>query len=153
MSMLTPLYLEDLDPGARYETARIDVSEAEVIEFAQRFDPQPFHTDAAAAGSSLFGRLVASGWHTGAISMRLFVDGPFRLVGGLIGARVTDMSWPRPTEPGDTLRVVTEVLAVRPSQSRPDRGWVVVRNTTLNQRDEPVQIMTADLFCRRRPAE
>lgn len=152
MSERTAMYLEDLAPGARFETGRVTVTEAEVVAFASAFDPQPFHTDPVAACDSLFGRLVASGWHTAAVSMRLFVDGPFALVGGTIGARISDLSWPRPTEPGDSIRVVTEVLAVRGSQSRPDRGWVTIRNTSLNQRDEPVQILTADLFCRRRAA-
>ncbi len=108
------------------------------------FDPQPFHTDPEAAKHSLFGSLVASGWHTAAISMRLMVESGLPIAGGLIGAGGS-IDWPRPTRPGDILQVEIEVVEVRPSRSRPDRGLVTIRSQTRNQRGEIVQILTAKL--------
>jgi acyl dehydratase len=124
---------------------------AEIKEFAARYDPQPFHMDDAAARGALFGGLVASGWHTAAVSMRLQVESGLPIAGGMIGIG-GEMNWPRPTRPGDVLRVVSEILEVTPSRSRPDRGVVRVRSETRNQRDEVVQILDAKLFVPRRVA-
>jgi acyl dehydratase len=147
-----PLYLEDLAPGQRWCSDRCVIEEAEIRAFAAQFDPQPFHLDPVAARSSLFGGLAASGWHTAAVMMRLLVGGGLRLAGGLIGTGGT-LSWPKPTRPGDVLRVESEVLEVRPSKSRPDRGTVTVRCTTINQREEVVQVFTGTLLIwRREPA-
>ncbi len=120
--------------------------------FAAEFDPQPFHLDEAAARASLFGGLVASGWHTAALTMRLLVNGEFQPVGGLIGLGVEEIRWPRPVRPGDVLRVESEVLDVRTSKSQPDRGVVKVRNTTFNQDGEPVMVQVANLIVPRRPS-
>ena len=119
--------------------------------YARRFDPQPFHLDEAAAASTLFKGLAASGWHTVSMTMRLLVDGGLPIAGGIIGAGVDEIRWPRPTRPGDTLRLLSEVLEVRPSKSRPDQGLMKVRTTTLNQNDEPVQVMVSNLVVMRRP--
>ncbi|MBI3885262.1 MAG: MaoC family dehydratase [Opitutae bacterium] len=147
-----PLYFDDLHVGDKFPTASVTVTEAEIIAFAQLYDPQPFHTDPAAAPASLFGRLVASGWHTAALTMRLLVQGEFQLAGGSVGLGVEKLEWPRPVLPGDTLTVVTEVVEKRPSSSKPDRGLVRARSTTFNQRQEPVQRLSALLIVLCRPA-
>jgi len=128
------------------------VSEAAITAFAAQFDPQPFHLHPDAARSSLFGGLVASGWHTAALTMRLLVDGGAPIAGGVVGAGV-ELSWPRPVRPGDVLTVQSEVLEVKPSASRPDRGIVTLRSQTLNQDGEPVQILTSRLVVPRRPGK
>lgn len=143
-------YLDDLEVGQRFTSGSLTVTEAEIKAFAARFDPQPFHLDEAAAEESVFGELVASGWHTASLSMRLMVEGELRIAGGLIGMS-GEMTWPRPTRPGDVLSVETEVLEVVPSKSRPDRGIATVRSTTLNQLGEPLQIATFKLMVPRRP--
>jgi acyl dehydratase len=143
------LYLEDFFVGRRF-TSGSQAMDAEAIKaFARQFDPQPFHLDEEAAKRSLFGGLVASGWHTAAISMRLQVESGLPIAGGMIGIG-GEMSWPQPTRPGDILTVVSEVEEVTPSRSRPDRGTVRVRSETRNQRDEVVQILTARLLVPRR---
>lgn len=126
--------------------------DAEAIKgYARQFDPQPFHLDEQAAEATFFKGLAASGWHTVSVTMRLLVDGGLPIAGGIIGAGVDEIRWPRPTRPGDTLRLVTEVLEVRPSKSRPDQGLMKVRTTTLNQKDEPVQVLVSNLVVMRRP--
>jgi acyl dehydratase len=122
----------------------------EIKAFARQFDPQPFHLDEEAAKRSVFGGLVASGWHTAAISMRLQVESGLPIAGGMIGLG-GELTWPRPTYPGDVLVVVSEVEEVTPSRSRPDRGTVKVRSETRNQREEVVQILTARMLVPRRP--
>lgn len=144
-------YFEDLHVGDQIGTASLTITEAEIVAFAKLYDPQPFHTDPAAAPASMFGRLVASGWHTAALSMRLLVQGELKLAGGMIGLGVESIKWPQPVLPGDTLHVVSEIIEMRPSGSKPDRGLVKIRSTTLNQRDEPVQVMTSTQIVLRRP--
>jgi len=144
------LYLDDLAVGRKFATGSVTVTLAACKAFAAEFDPQPFHLDEAAARESIFGRIAASGWYTASLSMRLLVDGELTIAGGLIGLG-GEMTWPRPTYPGDTLRVETEVLAIRVSESKPDRGIVTVRNQTLNQRGEPVQIAVVKMLVPRRP--
>ena len=143
------LYLEDFHVGQRFESGTRRLDAEEIKAFAGQFDPQPFHTDEEAARGTFFGGLAASGWHTAAVSMRLLVDST-PVAGGMIGAG-GDISWPRPTRPGDVLRVVSTVEAVAPSRSRPDRGFVTLRSETLNQADEPVQILVSRLIAFRRP--
>lgn len=143
------LYFEDLPVGFRAATGSVVIDAAAIKDFAARFDPQPFHLDEAAAEKTFFGGLAASGWHTAALTMRLLVTSGLPIAGGVIGAG-GEVQWPRPTRPGDTLRVVSEVIAAKPSSSRPERGMVTVRSETLNQADEVVQIMTARLVVPRR---
>ena len=145
-----PLYLDDLRVGQRFTSASHTMDEQAMVEFARRFDPQPFHLDDEAARGTLFGGLAASGWHTAGITMRLQVTSGPPIAGGLIGAG-GQIDWPRPTRAGDTLRVESEVLEVRPSRSRPDRGIVTMRSTTLNQDDEVVQTLTVTMVVPRRP--
>jgi acyl dehydratase len=148
---MTELYLEDLHVGDRFGSAELVVTEQDIISFAREFDPQPFHLDSSAAEQSVFKGLVASGWHTAAMSMKLFVTGGLQLVGGSVGLGVDELRWPRPVKPGDTLRLETEILDVRPSKSKPDRGVIRIRNVTTNQDGQLVQTFVASVLVRRRP--
>ena len=150
--MSEPIYLEDLTVGRRFTAGPVTVTEEEIIAFASRYDPQPFHTDpAAAAAHPLFQGLAASGWHTAALTMRLLVDGGLPLAEGSIGAG-GEIRWPQPTRPGDVLTVTSTVEAVMPSRSRPDRGMVRVRSETRNQHGETVQVLVSTVIAFRRPA-
>jgi len=143
------LYLEDLSVGQIFESGSHILTAEEIKEFAGRYDPQPFHLDDELAKDSLFGGLASSGWNVAAVSMRLMVDS-LPIAGGMIGAGA-EIAWPRPTRPGDTLRIVTEVVEVTPSRSRPERGMVLVRSKTLNQLGEIVQTMASRMVVPRRP--
>jgi acyl dehydratase len=143
------LYLDDLHVGQRFTSRTHVIDAAQIKAFAVQFDPQPFHQDEDAAKGTLFAGLAASGWHTAAITMRLMVDSGLPLMGGIIGAG-GELVWPKPTRPGDTLQVESEVLEITPSRSRPDRGTATVRSLTRNQRNEIVQELTAKLIVPRR---
>lgn len=143
------LFFEDLSVGQRYESAKRVVGEDEIKAFAAQFDPQPFHLDGEAAAKSLFGGLAASGWHTAALTMRLLVDSSAPMSGGAVGAGV-EIAWTKPVRPGDELHVVSEVLAARPSRSKPDRGLVTLRSETRNQHGETVQVLTSKIVLPRR---
>jgi len=145
-----PVYFDDLQVGQRIRTAAYTIDAAQIETFARQFDPQPFHLDPLAAKGTFFGQLVASGWHTAAVTMRLLVESGFPLAGGVVGAGV-EIRWTKPVLPGDTLYVVSEVAELKPSRSHPNRGMVTLTNTTFNQRDEPVQTQTAHLVVQRRP--
>ena len=144
------LYLEDLAVGQVYRSSRFRMDRERIERFAAEFDPQPFHLDEEAARETMFGGLAASGWHTAAVTMRLLVEGEFKLAGGLVGAGLDELRWPRPVRPGDELRVESEILEVRPSATRPGQGWIKVRTTTLNQNDQPVQTYVGNLIVLRR---
>ncbi len=145
------LYLEDLKEGQTFQSRPYTITAEEIKSFAQRYDPQPFHIDEKAAEGTLFNGLVASGWHTASVTMRLMVESiPF--AGGLIGVGTENLSWLIPVRPGDTLTVVTEVLSVRASQSKPDRGLLRARHTTLNQHQQIVQEFVSTVVVQRRPA-
>jgi acyl dehydratase len=145
-------YLEDLKVGDRFESDTYRVTENEILEFAARFDPQPFHLEAGAGRESVFKGLVASGWHTAAMSMKLFVTGPLQFAGGSVGLGVDELRWPQPVRPGDILRLQTEIMELRPSRSNPGRGVVRVRNLTTNQKGELVQTFFASVLVQRRPS-
>jgi acyl dehydratase len=149
---MAPLYLEDFAVGQKYGTRRLRVDAEAIKAFAAAFDPQPFHLDDDAARASFFQGLSASGWHTAALTMRLLVEGQLRPAGGIIGVWADEMKWPRAVRPGDELEVQAEILAVRPSQSRPGQGFVKVRSTTLNQHREAVQVVVINLLVQSRPA-
>lgn len=142
-------YLDDFQVGQRFVTGSHVLDAAQIKAFATQFDPQPFHLDEEAAKNSLFGGLAASGWHTMGITMKLLVESGARIAGGIIGAG-GEVSWPRPTRPDDVLTVESHVVEVTPSKSRPDRGMVLLRNETKNQKGETVQVMTAKLVVPRR---
>ncbi|MEJ0018024.1 MAG: MaoC family dehydratase [Acetobacteraceae bacterium] len=145
------LYLEDLRVGQRFVSGSHTLEAVEITRFAAEYDPQPFHLDDTAGRDSLFGGLVASGWHTAATTMRLIVAGGLPIAGGIIGSG-GELMWTTPVRPGDTLHVECEVLEITLSRSRPDRGTVVVRCLTRNQKGETVQSFTPKLIVRRRAA-
>lgn len=144
------LYLEDLYIGQRFTSGTYLMEEARMKEFATEFDPQPFHLDETAAQASVFKGLAASGWHTAAVAMRLLVTGGLPLAIGLIGFG-GEIAWPKPTRPGDILRVESEIVEITPSRSKPNQGVVTVRATTLNQNGEAVYLLTAKLLVMKRP--
>jgi acyl dehydratase len=146
---MAALYLEDFVVGARFTSGTHTLDADQIKTFARQFDPQPFHLDEEAARHSFFGGLVASGWHTAAITMSLLVESGMPIAGGLIGAG-GELTWPHPTRPGDTLTVESEVLAVTPSRSRPERGMITLRSRTRNQKGEVVQDMTSRMLAWRR---
>ena len=148
--MTQPHYLDDLSVGQKFGSGRRTLELDAIRSFAAEFDPQPFHLDDAAAQATLFRGLAASGWHTAAVTMRLLVDSEFRPAGGVVGAGLEELRWPRPARPGDELRLEIEVLEVRPSKSRPEQGIVKVSVTTLNQDDEALQVYVANLVVQRR---
>jgi len=136
--LATELYYEDLQPGMKFPSARsYKVTAEEIKQFAERYDPQPFHLDEAAGESSFFKGLAASGWLTAAIVMRLRVES-LHIAGGMIGAGVDEMRWMQPVRPNDSLRTEAEILSVRVSNARPQFGVVKSRTTVFNQRDEIV---------------
>jgi acyl dehydratase len=141
------LCLDDLFVGQRFTSRTHVIDAAQIKAFGRQFDPQPFHLDEDTAKDTLFAGLVASGWHTAAITMKLMVESGLPLAGGIIGAG-GELAWPKPTRPGDTLQVESEVVEITPS--RPDRGMARVRSLTRNQRNEVVQELTAKLIVLRR---
>jgi len=144
------LYLEDLHVGQKFVSSSHTMEPAEIVRFAAEYDPQPFHLDDAAGRETLFGGLVASGWHTAATTMRLLVRGGLPVAGGIIGSG-GELLWTTPVRPGDRLHVECEVLEVTPSRSKPDRGSVTVRCLTKNQKGETVQSFTPKMVVPRRP--
>jgi len=144
------LYWEDFEVGAVREFGRYEVTREAVLEFAARYDPQPFHLDDAAAAKSLFGRLAASGWHTAAMAMRMMCDGYLLDSASLGSPGVEKLTWPAPVYPGDVLSVRNTVLESRPLASRPEVGLVKSRNEVLNQHGQVVLSMEGFGFFRRR---
>ena len=142
-------YFEDLKAGDRFKSGTYSVSEEQIISFAREFDPQPFHLDAAVAYKTMFKGLIASGWHTAAITMRLFVQ-TLNFAKGGIGLGVDRLRWPSPVRPGDVLQVETKIFRLRVSRSKPGYGIVRLRNVTTNQRGEVVQTMSASALVLRR---
>ena len=129
--------LEDFAVGDVIVGAPLTVTRDAIVGFAQAFDFQPFHLDEAAAARTLLGGLAASGWHTAALTMRLLIGGGAPIAGGVIGASV-EIAWPRPVRPGDELQAASEVMEITQSRSKPDRGIVVLKSETRNQRGETV---------------
>jgi acyl dehydratase len=143
------LYLEDLHVGRRFTSGRYEMDEKRMKEFAAEFDPQPFHLEESAGAQSVFKGLAASGWHTAAATMKLLVEGELALAGGIIGVG-GEINWPRPTRAGDILQVECEVLEITPSRSKPQQGFAKIRNTTVNQNGEVLQVFTASVLVFRR---
>src|SRR5712672_2824736 len=142
-------YFDDLKVGDRFKSESINMTEKQLIEFAHKFDPQMFHLSRKSAERSIFKGLVASGWHTAAITMRLFVQ-TLNHAKGAIGLGVDKLRWPNAVRPGDVLTVETKILRLRASRSRPRYGIIRLRNVTTNQRGEVVQTMLASALVRRR---
>jgi len=144
---VTDRYLEDFQVGEKIRTASVTISEAEMLAFSRQFDPQPMHTDLVVAGG-----IIASGWHTAALVMRLVADA--KPLGDLpiLGMGVDGIEWPRPVRPGDTIQVEAEILAIRPSKSQPTHGIVKLRSTARNQHGEVVYVVTPNCWVPRRSA-
>jgi acyl dehydratase len=136
-------YFEDYQPGASYDCGVVSFDEASIIKFAKDFDPQPMHVDPAAAAASPFGGLIASGWHTAAMVMRLLVDNYLSIEASLGSPGIDEIRWPYPVRPGDTLRVRATVIEARRSLSKPDRGIVKTLIEALNADDRTVMRATA----------
>jgi acyl dehydratase len=143
-------YFEDYIPGSVLEDGSIPLSENEIIEFARRFDPQYIHTDARAAADGPFGGLIASGWHTAAVMMRLLVAHYLSHVASMASPGIDELRWVRPVRPGDSLSIRVSVLEATPSRSKPDRGMVRSFVEVLNQRGKVVMSMKAMNILRRR---
>lgn len=144
-------YFEDFRPGEVIELGSRRIEEAEIIAFARAYDPQPMHTDPAAARRSVFGGLIASGWQTVAIYMRLLVDGLVNQTVSMGSPGCDEIRWLKPVRPGDTLRARLTVIEATPSRSKPDRGAVTQRAEMLNQHGEVVMTMRAIGIFGRRP--
>ena len=151
MTTAPALYFEDFQPGDRFESATLTITERLIVDYARLYDPQPFHTDPEAAKTSIYGGLIASGGQTIALSFKLFLETGVLSACSLGSPGLDEVRWKAPIRPGDTLRVVAEVLETRPSASKPDRGIVRILYTTLNQRGEAVTSLIGNQLCRRRP--
>jgi len=144
-------YFEDYLPGNVYEFGSLTVEESEIIDFGKRFDPQDFHIDPEAAARGPFGGLIASGWHTGALMMRMFADSFLSKSSSLGSPGIDELRWLRPVRPGDTLRVRCTVLESKRSRSKPDRGIIWTLAEVLNQNSEVVMTLKAMTLIRCRP--
>src|SRR6185437_9193462 len=142
-------YFDDLKVGDQFKSGPLAVTEKEVIEFANKFNHQMLRLSRKRAERTIFKGLIASGWHTAAISMRLFVQ-TLNFAEGAIGLGVDELRWPNAVRPGDVLTVDTEIIELRPSRSRPGHGIIRLRNVTTNQRGEVVQTMLASAMVPRR---
>ena len=145
-------YLEDFKPGEVIELGSVTITRDEIIAFARQFDPQVFHTDEAAAARTIYGGLIASGWHTGSLMMRLLHDGFVRHTAGLGSPGIDELRWLKPVRPGDTLSARMTVLETIPSRSKPDRGILRSLLEMRNQRDETVVTVRGLSLLGRRPA-
>lgn len=144
------LYLEDLHVGQRFVSGTYALDAAQIVAYAQQFDPQVFHLDAQAAQHTFFQGLAASGWHTASITMRLITES-FPVANGVIGGGVEELAWPQATRPGDVLQVESEIVEIIPSQSKPQRALVRMLCTTRNQRGEVLQRFRPKLVAFKRP--
>lgn len=147
---MSEIYFEDLDEGEHRELGSHTVPKDEMMQFARRYDPQPIHVDEAAARESIFGGIIASGWYTAGVCMRLLVEG-FLNDAASMGARgLEELNWPAPVRPGDTLTVENEIVETWPSESRDDRGYARNRTTAYNQDGEEVlRWIAVNIFARR----
>lgn len=145
-------FLEDLSVGDKFETLTVDVTEEEVVEFARRYDPQAMHVDKEAAARGAFKGLIASGWHTAALVMKLHAEAKMLGDTPMLGMGVDGLQWPLPVRPGDTLRVITEVTQITPSKSKPQFGIVSLISTAYNQLGQVVFICKPNCWVPRRPA-
>jgi acyl dehydratase len=144
-------WFEDFHPGDVAEFGDYEITEAEILAFARTYDPQPFHIDAAAARASIYGGLIASGWNTAAVMMKLLVEHVIPPNASLGSPGVDELRWLRPVRPGDRLRLRQTVEAAVPSRSRPDRGTVRSLTEVLNQAGEIVMTVRGTIFYLRRP--
>lgn len=144
-------FLDDFTPGQHFHTGGITLTEAEIIDFAWRYDPQPFHLDTGAAERSPYGGLIASGFQSLALCFRLFIQSGVLTESSMGSPGIDELRWLAPVRPGDTLHCAVEVLEVRPSSSKPDRGIARFKYQALNQRDEVVLSFIVNHLLLRRP--
>ena len=142
-------YLDQFSVGQNESFGAYAVTREEVIDFASRFDPQPFHLSDEGAAGTLFGSLAASGWHTAALTMRMLVES-VPLADGLVGAEL-QLAWPKPTRPGMSLQVFSEIVDIKPSRSKPNMAIVTMRNETRDQNGEALQVFTVKMPVFKRP--
>lgn len=151
--MPSPVYFEDFEIGATQEYGAYEVTAEEIVEFASRYDPQPFHLSEEAGKAMHFGGLCASGWHTCAMAMRMTVDNMQEGTGSLGSPGIDELRWTKPVFPGDVLRVKNTITGKRESRSRPDMGSIFMENEVLNQRDEVVMRFKPIVLYKRRPEQ
>lgn len=144
------MFYDDFEVGFRFETGSKALSEAEIIEFARKYDPQPFHVDPEAAAQSIYGGIIASGFHTLTLAFELILEANVWNEASMGSPGLDEIRWKKPVRPGDSLRVVGEVTELQPSASRPDRGRVIFRYDILNQQDELVAYYYAIQLLKRR---
>jgi acyl dehydratase len=147
---MTVIHLDDFAPGQVHPLGRRTLTRDEIVAFARDWDPQPFHLDEQAAAESIYGGLIASGWHTVCVFMRLFADGLLNRSAAMGSPGVDEVRWLHPVRPGDTLDARLEILEVRPSRSKPDRGSIRARCVVVNQDNDEVLTMHAVVLFRRR---
>jgi len=150
--MNTPRYLDDFAAGEKFRTPGVTLTEAEIIDFALKYDPQPFHLDTQAAAASLYGGLIASGFQTLSLAFRLFIQSGLLASSSMGSPGIDELRWLAPVRPGDTLRTEAEVLEVKPSNSKPDRGILRLRYVAINQHGEAVLSFIVNHFLKRQPA-
>lgn len=144
-------YFEDFSVGETFHTGGVTLTEADIIDYAMRYDPQPIHTDRVAAAETIYGGIIASGWHVGGLAFRMFVQAGV-IAGGSMGSPGMDeVRWHKPVRPGDTIHLVAKVLESRPSSTRDDRGYIGIEFKVYNQRDENVMSWRGTQIIRRRP--
>jgi acyl dehydratase len=143
------IYLDDLQPGQTFALGHRSITREEIVDFARAWDPQPFHLDEDAARASIYGQLIASGWHTVCIFMRLFADGLLNRTAAIGSPGIDELRWLKPVCAGDRLEAAVEILEVRPSRSRPDRGATRIRCVVRNQQDEVLTMIATVMFLRR----
>ena len=143
------IYLDDLQPGQTFALGRRSVTRDEILAFAKAWDPQPFHLDEEAAKASIYGQLIASGWHTACIFMRLFADGLLNRAAAIGSPGLDELRWLKPVCAGDSLEAEVEILEVRPSRSRPDRGAARIRCIVRSQQGEVLTMIATVMFLRR----
>jgi acyl dehydratase len=144
------LHLDDLEPGQVYQLGSQSLSQKEIVAFAERYDPQPFHVDPAAAAGTIYGGVIASGWQTACVFMRLFVDGLLSRSAAMGSPGLDDLRWLKPVRPGDTLEARVEVLETRPSRSKPDRGLARLRCVVADQSGTDVLTFVANVLFQKR---
>lgn len=149
---MTDRYYEDFKIGDRFVSGGMTMTEAGIIEFARQWDPQSFHIDSEFAKTSTYGGLIASGLHTMCVTLRLWLEQGIFRASSLGSPGIGEVQFPRPVRPGDTLRVVTDIVELRLSSSKPDRGIARIRQVTINQRDQQVMEQETVVFLKRRPA-
>lgn len=147
---MSKIYLDDLKTGEIHELGTATLSEKDIVAFAKLYDPQPFHTDVDAASASIYGGVIASGWQTVCVFMRLFVDGFLGRAAAMGSPGLDELRWLQPVRPDDRLRARVEIIETRPSRSKPDRGMAKLRCVMANEAEGDVLTFVANVLFQRR---